>query len=262
MPKAHPRLYDKDWLEDQYITHQRTYEQIGEQIGVSKHSIKRAMERLDIPKRRHTSKYTQLNDKDWLRRMYIDEFLSTKQIADLLGTTIGNVYSALKHCGVRTRTYSEGQRARFPDGNSGEKHPRWTGGLPVCIDCGQRVIRRDAVRCKSCNNISRLGEGNTNWRGGVTAENRLLRSRKDYKLWKSAVLERDEYTCRFCGKNRKEDPDLVVHADHIKPFAYFPELRLNLDNGRCLCVDCHRKTSTWGGMSKEARNLLTGDDTL
>ena len=32
-----------------------------------------------------------------------------------------------------------------------------------------------------------------------------------------------------------------LNADHIKPFSLYPELRLIVENGRTLCVDCHKK---------------------
>ena len=39
---------------------------------------------------------------------------------------------------------------------------------------------------------------------------------------------------------------LAYNADHIKPFAYFPELRFDINNGRTFCVPCHRNTDTYG----------------
>lgn len=64
----------------------------------------------------------------------------------------------------------------------------------------------------------------------------------DYKLWREAVFKRDNYTCRFCKRPKGGN----LQADHIKPFAIYPELRLSIDNGRTLCGECHKKTDTFG----------------
>ena len=92
----------------------------------------------------------------------------------------------------------------------------------------------------------RKGELNANWQGGKKAKHLLIRVSLEYKLWRKSVFERDNYTCIFCGfqSNGTKIPD--IHADHIKPFAYYPELRFAIDNGRTLCVPCHRTTDTYG----------------
>lgn len=85
------------------------------------------------------------------------------------------------------------------------------------------------------------GEEHPNWQGGLTPINFKIRNSKEYALWRKAVFERDGYKCIWCGSDKK------IQADHIKSFALFPELRFAIDNGRTLCEDCHKKTSTWGG---------------
>lgn len=84
------------------------------------------------------------------------------------------------------------------------------------------------------------GEKNPNWKGGVHTANNALRRTQRYKHWRTAVFERDNYTCQFCNAN-----GVYLEADHIKPFAFFPDLRFELSNGRTLCKDCHMKTPTY-----------------
>ena len=79
------------------------------------------------------------------------------------------------------------------------------------------------------------GEGNPNWRGGVTNSGKRLRSLREYRIWREAVFGRDDYTCVQCGIKGG-----YLEADHIKQFALFPELRLDVNNGRTLCLECHK----------------------
>lgn len=79
------------------------------------------------------------------------------------------------------------------------------------------------------------------WKGGIYPEHRLIRHSAATKEWRKAVFDRDAYTCVMCHKKGG-----YLNADHIKPFSLYPELRFNLDNGRTLCVPCHRKTDTYG----------------
>lgn len=81
------------------------------------------------------------------------------------------------------------------------------------------------------------GENAYNWKGGITPENERIRHSKEYKTWRLLVFERDNYSCVNCGDDRGGN----LNADHIKPFSLFPKLRLDVNNGRTLCIDCHKE---------------------
>jgi hypothetical protein len=85
------------------------------------------------------------------------------------------------------------------------------------------------------------GAGSNNWKGGISLKNHRIRASMEMKDWRKAVYKRDNFTCVICGINR-----VPMQADHIKPFAYFPDLRFDIENGRTLCIPCHKKTETYG----------------
>lgn len=96
------------------------------------------------------------------------------------------------------------------------------------------------------------GARHHNWKGGITSINEKIRKSLEYKLWRKAVFERDNYTCIWCGTKfiKGKTGKVKLHADHIKPFAHYPELRLELSNGRTLCELCHETTDTYGHNTK------------
>jgi hypothetical protein len=114
----------------------------------------------------------------------------------------------------------------------------------VCSRCGKSVVKNkwkgDRYCSIKCSNLDNAGTNNPNYRGGITPLNRKVRNSPEYKEWRLKVFQRDNYTCVHCGQIGWE-----LHADHIKPFSLFPELRLDVDNGRTLCVECHKKTPTF-----------------
>lgn len=78
------------------------------------------------------------------------------------------------------------------------------------------------------------GEKCYRWRGGVTPEHEAQRKSFEYKKWRDDVFKRDDWTCVLCHSRGGK-----LNADHIKPFSLYPELRLDVHNGRTLCVGCH-----------------------
>lgn len=88
--------------------------------------------------------------------------------------------------------------------------------------------------------------------------NKILRHRLEYRQWRTAVYERDNYTCQECNIKGGE-----LNADHIISFSVLLYRYLiktvedaleckelwNIDNGRTLCLECHKLTDTYGGRS-------------
>ncbi len=96
--------------------------------------------------------------------------------------------------------------------------------------------------------IALRGEKSSFWKGGIAPINKTIRSSSAYKEWRKSVFERDNWTCRECGLRGG-----ILNADHIKPFSIYPELRFSVENGRTLCIACHKLTPTY------ARPNLTRD---
>jgi len=68
------------------------------------------------------------------------------------------------------------------------------------------------------------------------------------------ALKRDNYECQECkrkGKvttlnqdkvdDKEEEKKVKLEVHHIKEVKEFPELALNLENLKTVCVDCHNK---------------------
>lgn len=92
----------------------------------------------------------------------------------------------------------------------------------------------------------RVKEGRSHlWKGGISSLNQNLRNSFEMRLWREAVFARDNWTCLWCGIRSAKGVKVILHADHIKPFALFPELRFAIDNGRTLCKQCHSKTPSY-----------------
>ena len=82
------------------------------------------------------------------------------------------------------------------------------------------------------------GKGKThyNWQGGKRKKD-SERISWQYQDMRKRVLERDGHKCVLCGcKELKK-----LRIDHIKPFIFFPELRLVDSNCRTLCRKCDYK---------------------
>lgn len=134
-----------------------------------------------------------------------------------------------KYCSIQCRGVSQ-------RGESGRR-------LGKQASAETRIKMSQARLGKPC--LNRRGEKNPLWRGGITPKHLAIRASLEYKNWRRSVFERDLYSCVFCGAKNGNGQHVTLHADHIKPFSLFPNLRLDINNGRTLCKKCHKKTDTY-----------------
>lgn len=93
------------------------------------------------------------------------------------------------------------------------------------------------------------GASHPNWNNGKTEKLRnIVKGNREYKIWRSKVFERDQWTCQNCKKVGG-----ILNAHHIKYFrnivrefniktfndALSCELLWDINNGITLCEECH-----------------------
>lgn len=125
--------------------------------------------------------------------------------------------------------------------NGWHRDPKKTRALMSKNNARANLGRVQTEEERMKKSIALSGEKNHNWKGGITPLHERIRKSAEYQIWRMQVLKRDSFTCQHCKKRGGK-----LHADHIKPFALYPEVRFTLENGRTLCISCHHKTDTHG----------------
>jgi len=195
-------------------------------IGCSTTTLRKWMKKYNIkakPRFRYGSKkgakFSILSDKKWL-----EEQLNTKSFRDIakeIGTTEGNISDRVKRHGLRPQNWT---------------HSSYT-----------------KTRLKNKYPNGRYGKNASNWKGGISSLYHLIRTNEKYKKWRILCMERDNYQCQECKRSGGN-----LEVDHIVQFAYIikkysiknikdalkcKEL-WNIDNGKTLCINCHKKTKS------------------
>lgn len=102
----------------------------------------------------------------------------------------------------------------------------------------EKYICPECAKEKAISHVPR-GEESPQWRGGVLTENIKQRHSKEYANWRMEVFKKDWYTCQCCGSSKD------IQAHHINPFSKYDDMRLDVQNGMCLC-SLHHQTNNSG----------------
>jgi 5-methylcytosine-specific restriction endonuclease McrA len=115
----------------------------------------------------------------------------------------------------------------------------------------------DAVRKRA---DALRGPKNPLWKGNRPLVEKI-RKCFEYTNWRTMVFQRDEFKCIICLDSTGGN----LNADHIVPFSFLLnenkiesieqaikcESLWDINNGRTLCVECHKKTDTYGELAKK-----------
>ena len=192
--------------------------------------------------------YNKYRNKEWLYQNYIIEEKSSHDIAKIVGCGVTTVRRWMKGFGIERRNNREAGKNWYKNhdyscGMYGKKHseeskrkmsessrgkPAWNKGIPFSKETCQKMSDHAKRRFKNRENVPA-------WKGGITLENKLIRTSLEFMDWRKSVFERDDYVCQKCLERGGE-----LHAHHIIPFAIAPKERLELDNGATLCKPCHK----------------------
>lgn len=124
---------------------------------------------------------------------------------------------------------------------------------------GRKISEETRVKLSE----SHRGKKSRFWEGGITPLNLAIRRTFRYRLWRNDVFTRDNFTCQSCFKK-----GIYIEADHIYPFclilkdnkicsveeSLLCEELWDINNGRTLCKECHKKTDTYKKKARLIKN--------
>ena len=224
---------DKETLRRLYFDEGKNLTQIGRILGCGSDTIRVKMKGFGLPIKE--SPFGKLVDID-LKELYINQKLSTTEIAALYGVTYTAIRRRLKAQGIQARSLSESQFAHQKREKSLQlKDKEWLYEEYVVKRRGAAEIGKELghslktvqnalveagihVRDDSESKVGlMIGEKHPNWKGGITPFNLLCREYYEVNL-RPLVSKRDNYTCQKCGKTHCK-----LHVHHIIPLNCITE---------------------------------------
>jgi endogenous inhibitor of DNA gyrase (YacG/DUF329 family) len=145
-------------------------------------------------------------------------------------------------------------------------HNRKAGDMYPCSVCSKPIYatkrRRKSSNYFYCSKECKdkgwslyfSGPNHPNWKNDKSYEERVKeRLLEGYKNWRTAVFERNKYTCQCCG----DDKGGNLEAHHKNGWDKFHDQWFDVANGITLCKDCHKEfhlINGYGGNTEKQFN--------
>lgn len=114
----------------------------------------------------------------------------------------------------------------------------------ACKKCSiLRVIPFSAYKeyCAKCSaqnyqeNLKKAGKDHHNKNLELSDRDREIHRGLDSRKWSICIKERDNYTCQICSIRGG-----VLVSHHLMSYHKYKDLRYDINNGICLCTECHK----------------------
>lgn len=205
-------------------------------------------------------------DYDLLYDLYIVQELSTHDIAKQLNCSAQKVHNNLQLLNIKTRdsrNHTKRSRQKISESHKGENCCFYNKKRPDHSERMKVIMRGRKFSQDTRDKMSKAKKGLTGprhnkWMHPTKRKGNLyylIRRLDEMKIWRMSVFLRDKYICQICLKHCSN-----LQADHINPLCALVEQNgistiqqaveckelWNIENGRTLCIPCHKQTDTYG----------------
>jgi len=203
--------------------------------------------------------------KEWLRMKYIDEQKTVRELAILVYDNIKDttsIISFLKRYKIEARHGGEAIKVQWNDNDKRREQNRQLANKNLQTKESREKLKQvqqtkeyklKSSMCKMGNKNGMygiVGSINAKWNPNLTDESRI-KNRRTFKnmRWRKAIIKKFNSSCAIC---KRELTSMYVH--HLNGYTAFPAERFDINNGVCLCEDCHiafHKAYGFGDNTKE-----------
>lgn len=224
---------EKEVLYDLYINQKLSMSTITKKLGVWEKSVFFWLNKYEIPIRKiGTNQFTFVEKKIKIKKTKVSKRESEETIKKFVEE---------KNC-TYIQSYTKNGKLR----------------IKYICHCGhnhdmQMCNFKSGNKCKECKRKKLQGKNNHNFNASLTEEDRLELGRYEegYKSWRRAVYRKYNYKCDNCDISGNGE-NLTAH--HLNGYSQNLELRTCIENGVCLCIECHKKFHSIFGYGKNTKD--------